>query len=686
MKLKSILYCFFFLGFLNSCDKFDENRFKVLPSVKKIVFDGQYSNLNANTHFSFFSTTNDTLPVILDNSIKFFETNKSNSKIIYSIDKNQDINDEGYSLNIKQNEIKIIAKDKAGLFYSFNTLAQLLNDSNDQKINLPIVKIIDYPSLKYRSIHLDVKHHTEKKEYYFDLIDELASIKINGIIIEFEDKLGYKKRPLLASPDSYSIEWWKNLSEYANDRNIKISPLIQGLGHASFILKHDNYKNLRDVNDNDWAFNPLDPKTYELQFDLYKDAIKATPYGNYLHVGGDEVRVIDRANKKGFELNLLWLNKVAEFAKKNDRIPIFWDDMYLKHGGVWNITRNTNLSKIEVENIWTKNSKKLTEYIDDFPKNCIYMRWNYFYPWAEGNLKTIDWYKENNMKVMGATAGQTRWILMPQDESNIESIKSFSLTSVNKNLNGLLLTLWDDDSPHFELYKRGIYSFAEYTWGGKNVTTEDFKTKFRHRYFSPTLSDEEFEFIDSLDNPVKNWANLFVKEKKHRNQIIKNSNSIQTHIIDLPVEKNKGLWSLKHKVKIENAKKYSKKLENILAKIYSLKRKTIRGNYTLDIYEQVAKLTKFSYDTFLAIHRYDSQNLNINILKKREEIFNILREEFEETYSKTRNIIKPKNYILDQDHHNHSANQTLNMDWQFISEIKLFEKINLTYKSNENPL
>ena len=46
---------------------------------------------------------------------------------------------------------------------------------------------------------------------------------------------------------------------------------------------------------------------------------------------------------------------------------------------------------------------------------------------------------------------------------------------------------------------------------------------------------------------------------------------------------------------------------------------------------------------------------------------------------KTRNIIKPEKYILDQDHHNHTANQTLNMDWQFISEIKLFEKINLTY-------
>ena len=86
----------------------------------------------------------------------------------------------------------------------------------------------------------------EKKEYYFKLIDELASIKINGIIVEFEDKLGYERRPTIAAPDSYSISWWKSLSEYANERNIKISPLIQGLGHASFILKHDKYKKLRD--------------------------------------------------------------------------------------------------------------------------------------------------------------------------------------------------------------------------------------------------------------------------------------------------------------------------------------------------------------------------------------------------------------------------------------------------------
>ena len=151
---------------------------------------------------------------------------------------------------------------------------------------------------------------------------------------------------------------------------------------------------------------------------------------------------------------------------------------------------------------------------------------------------------------MGATAGQTRWILMPQDYSNIESIKSFSLTSVLKKLDGLLLTLWDDDSPHFELYKRGIYAFAEYTWSGSDLSSDDFKSNFKHRFFSPTFSDAKFEFIDELDKPVKDWANLFVSEKKHRNQITKAISPLKSHIIELPNFNNSGKWNEKFEQKI----------------------------------------------------------------------------------------------------------------------------------------
>ena len=656
-----------------------QDNFVLLPKVKNIEYSGESSSLNHDSEYIFHSETNSDLPVLLDSSFKLIKGDFDNNNLSFKINNEIDIPSEGYYLNISKNGIDITAKDEAGLFYSFNSLRQLIADSKDQNINLPVVKIKDYPSLKYRSIHIDVKHHTEKKEYYFKLIDELASIKINGIIVEFEDKLGYERRPTIAAPDSYSISWWKNLSEYANERNIKISPLIQGLGHASFILKHDKYKKLRDVYDDDWAFNPLDPETYEVQFDLYKDAIDATPYGQFLHVGGDEVKVIDRNGKKGFELNLLWLNKVSEFAKQNNRTPIFWDDMYLKHGGVWMVTRNTKLTKEKVDSIWIDKEERLTEYLDDFPKNCIYMRWNYFYPWAEGNLKTIDWYKENNLKVMGATAGQTRWVLMPQDYSNIESIKSFALTSVEKELDGLLLTLWDDDSPHFELYKRGIYAFANYTWYGKELSSSEFKEKFNHRFFSPYLKNNN-NFIDDLDDPVRDWANLFVVEKKHRNQISKNKNSIETHLIKLPDNKNKGVWIKNNSKKIEKAKNHSSNLKIILEKIEELKTKTIRNNYALDVYEQVAKLAKFSYDALLTLESFDKEEISIEEVIKLHQKFSDLRLEFEEVYSKTRNINKDNSYFLDQDHHNHTANQSLNMDWQFIAELKLFEKIKLNYE------
>ena len=200
-----------------------------------------------------------------------------------------DLTAEGYTLDISKRLITIAGKDKAGLLYGFMTLEQLMEDALEQGVPLPFCHIEDFPLLSYRAIHLDVKHHREKTEYYYKLMDKLARYKVNAIIAEMEDKLAYERQPALGSADAMSISEWKKLSDYAMERNIEISPLIQGLGHASFILKHDQFKELRDDPESDWAFNPLDSKTYDVQFDLYMDAMEATPHGRYLHVGGDEV-------------------------------------------------------------------------------------------------------------------------------------------------------------------------------------------------------------------------------------------------------------------------------------------------------------------------------------------------------------------------------------------------------------
>jgi len=682
-----LLITFLLIGCSNKIENLE--KFKLLPSVQEVEFSNAFSNLNFENIKFAYSINNTELPIRFDFTNHIENNKQSESTIDYHIDSSLNLNQEGYKLNVLKNKISIEAKDEAGLFYAFTTLDQLIEDSKDQNVNLPMLSIKDYPLLKFRPIHIDIKHHMEKKSYYFNLIDHLAKQKINGIIVEFEDKLKYELRPEVGSPDALSIGWWIELSEYANSRNIMINPLVQGLGHASFILKHEKNKHLRDVPSSDWAFNPLNSETYDLQFDLYLDAIKATPFGKYLHVGGDEVHLLKREGKSELELNLIWLNKVCQFAEKHNRIPIFWDDMPLKHAGVYRPMFDSEISKEKVDEIWEKNELNLLKFIEKFPKNAIYMRWNYQKSDTYGNQKAMDWYTNNNLKVMGATAGQTRWTLMPQNQSNIPQIRAFAISSIERNLEGLLLTLWDDDSPHFELYKRGIAAFAQYTWSGNKKSIDDFKEIYRHRTYGTEFSNNEYAFIDKLEKPVSLWLNMLLEDKVRRAEISKEENPLETFIIDLPDLENKGMWSKKYFNKVKNAKAsllISKEIEETINKIME---NDPKNKFTLEVYKQVNELVKFSSNIIIALEKLDlskeidyPKETELNEIRNIQDKFNSLRKNLEEVYSKTRILEKPNSYILDQDHHNHPANQSKNFDWQFFSEIYLLEKIENYYKND----
>jgi hypothetical protein len=308
------------------------------------------------------------------------------------------------------------------------------------------------------------------------------------------------------------------------------------------------------------------------------------------------------------------------------------------------------------------------------------MRWNYSTSESLGNAKTINWFRSNGLKVMGATAGQTRWVLMPQKESNMENIKTFAVNSIDNGLNGLLLTLWDDDSPHFELYMRGIIAFAEYAWTSEKRSKQDLKSGYRHREFSNTVADEKFAFIDDLEKPVAFWKNALLKGNK-RNSLQKMDNALENAVITLPSKQIKGEWSKKYAKRLEQAAVYSKSCDTIATKIAVLKSQAIRNNYTLEVYEQVNKLVQFTNNILLALQVYDSvidtpkEAGALSQIKQLPEEFKTLRKEFEAVYGKTRLLKKPANYILDQDHHSHLGNQTISFDWQFYAEMLFMEKI-----------
>ena len=665
-------------SFLTSAQKSGD--FKLLPQPQKIEIRGVSFLKSSDVKFCF--SQDEALPV-LGNLLKSIQNvdKQEEAQIIFSINSALDIPDEGYTMNISGKQVEIVGKDKAGLFYAFATLEQLMEDAKEQNVNLPLCSIEDYPLLSYRAIHLDIKHHLDKTDYYYRLMDKLAGYKINAIIVELEDKIKYERQPEVGAEDALTIGEWQKLCNYANERNIEISPLVQGLGHASFILKHDKYKDLRDDPSSDWAFNPLNPKTYEVQFDLYLDAIEATPHGKYLHIGGDEVHTTGRGSgKSALELQLLWLNKVCKFAEEHNRIPIFWDDMPLKFAGVYKAMFDTKLTQQEVDKVWKKNEHKLLDVLDQFPKNCIYMRWNYSSAEALGNTRAMQWFRNHGLETMGATAGQTRWVLMPQKESNINNIRSFAVSSINSNLKGLLLTLWDDDSPHFELYMRGIIAFSEYSWSGEKRDKEDIKSAYRQREFSNSLADAQFAFIDQLEEPVAFWKNALLKGNK-RNYLKKQDDAITKFVIDLPSKQKKGEWSKHYSERLEKAAETLKECDDIAAKISTMKSQANRNIYTLEVYEQVNELVRFTSKALLALKAYDTapdkkqEQEALKSVKKLHKEFDSVRKQFEAVYSKTRILTKPDNYILDQDHHSHLANQTISFDWQFYAEILFLQKI-----------
>jgi hypothetical protein len=674
------------LTFSCVADQKEAGHFNLLPAPQHFELTGN-SGLMAAEVVSSFSRDGSQLPFRGEmlGDLRPVEQ-EADAEVVFWVDGSLDLPAEGYTLEIGRDQVMITGRDHDGLLYGFMTLDQIMEDAAEQQVKLPLCTVRDFPRLSYRAIHLDLKHHRETTDYYYSLMDKLAGYKVNAIIAELEDKLDYERQPGIGSADAFTIEEWKAISDYAMERNIEISPLIQGLGHASFILKHDKYRDVRDDPESDWAFNPLDPETYRIQFDLYLDAMEATPHGRYLHVGGDEVHTTGRGSGKSqLELQLIWLDKVCSFAADHGRIPIFWDDMPLKHASVYMPMFNLSMEEGEVDSIWKANEHMLLEFLDRFPKNCIYMRWNYSTPQTYGNQKAMEWFTDHDLKVMGATAGQTRWVLMPQNESNMENIRSFAMTSIDKGLDGLLLTLWDDDSPHFELYMRGILAFAEYAWSGDLRGKEEIKSAYRHREFSSSLAGEEFSFIDRLEKPVEFWNNALLKEGDRR-RLKKMDNAIEEAIIDLPDPDAPGKWITKYGNKLEWAAGMLSECNAVEEIIGRMRSVAVRNVYRLDVYEQVNRLARFAPELLLALKKVDEAGS----VQEREKAvdafleltgeFQPLREDLEKAYAKTRILNKPDGYLLDQDHHTHLANQTVNFDWLFTSELAFLEKVKRTYQ------
>jgi hypothetical protein len=546
---------------------------------------------------------------------------------------------EGYCLRIANGNVKITARGEAGLFYGCQTLEQLLEDARDTGVSIPACEITDWPALTTRAVHIDVKHHLDTMKYYHDAVDRLARYKINAIIFEFEDKLRYRRRPLVGGPLSILIEEMAALTRYARERHIEISPLVQGLA--------------------------------------------------YLHVGGDEVHVLgecprckSKADREGrLALYLHWLNKVSDFARRHDRMPIAWDDVILKEAGVARSTRVDYPSE-ELERIWREGVPLLDRLLERFPRELVYMRWEYGMARREGNVRALDWYRDRGLPAMIATAAQTG--APPSGrEGRVAHIHSFITLAAEKGIDGMLCTAWDDSSPHMEMYWHGLIASAEFSWSPTARDLRSFELAYVQRELGPEcLSAAGMEERLSGSTAFRDQAFLIEGATKRHFRKARD-------VIDLPDPAAPGTWTKRHSQRLAEAEKHAPRHDRLARQLAGLLRKARRNRPHLDVLSAVNDLAAASSPSshiLLALRDSDAAG------KRRREQgmrraaralagFDEAWAHLQEVYSRTRFLAYPKGYVADRApraprrRQYHVAAQREDLTWMVMVEEELCRRV-----------
>ena len=257
------------------------------------------------------------------------------------VHRGQDLGEEGYTLEVTRDLVRVRASSDAGHFYAVQTLLQLLPEAvfgatpaADVRWTIPCLTIQDRPRFSWRGVHLDVSRHFLPKEFIKTFIDMLAMHKMNIFHWHLTDDQGWrieiKKYPKLTSvgawrADREGIHWnvrepqrpgekatyggfytqdeIREIVRYAQQRNITIVPEIEMPAHTTAALAaypqfsctggpfHVTTGALWPITD---IFCAGNDSTFAFLQDVLTEVMDLFP-GTYIHIGGDEA---DKTNWK----------------------------------------------------------------------------------------------------------------------------------------------------------------------------------------------------------------------------------------------------------------------------------------------------------------------------------------------------------------------------------------------------
>jgi hexosaminidase len=233
------------------------------------------------------------------------ETNEDSGKVIHlALINSGTAQKEAYELDVDKARIKIEATEANGIFYGLTTIWQELVLTNSKAIPCGIVK--DEPRFSYRGFMLDESRHFFGKEKVMQILEIMASLKLNTFHWHLTDATGWRIEiqsfPKLSTvggtgdysnPDGpvkyYSQEDIKEVVKFAEERFITIIPEIDMPGHASAANRaYPAFSGGGSEKYPEFTFDPGNEATYTYLSKILREVAGLFSAKN-IHLGGDEV-------------------------------------------------------------------------------------------------------------------------------------------------------------------------------------------------------------------------------------------------------------------------------------------------------------------------------------------------------------------------------------------------------------
>lgn len=241
---------------------------------------------------------------------------------------------QGYYIKLAKNDVFVYSFSVEGLFYGIQTLKQIIENNDD----INACDIVDYPDIEDRGMYLDLRQNFPKFELLLSYFEMMAEFKTNKLIVEYEDKFPFEKYTFLRHNEfCFTDEQLAKLLETAHRNFIEIIPLQQSYGHLEYVLKHPQFKDLRETPEAPGEMCSCKSESIELAKTLIGEMIQKHPHCNYVHLGCDEVWSLGMCDtcKARFggsreKLFIEYVNQLIDFVCSKGKKPIIWNDMLEK--------------------------------------------------------------------------------------------------------------------------------------------------------------------------------------------------------------------------------------------------------------------------------------------------------------------------------------------------------------------